>query len=210
MKHRLRGAVVSALFLVFAIPVSAHGATGRQMSFEEVVPASDLIVVGEVVRVPELAEYDPRTHEVFKRNVVRALEYLKGDGPPEIVVLTLGGSFRMPGEPRLQEMAYGGEPSLPGVGTKALFFLKRFGPSGDFMLYTATHGVRAVQPKFGQQEECARIVLRDVANMTPATQQAYHQLQSARGEASEVLLVPDCVPVNDLRRLVERSVRNTR
>src|SRR5438876_8539200 len=83
--------VISAVFLgglslTFASSV-------RQRSFEEVTVQASVVVLGRVVETPELGVYDKSTHHVYGRNRVQVEEYLKGQGPQEIQVLTFGGEF---------------------------------------------------------------------------------------------------------------------
>lgn len=203
--------VVTTILALGVLAAPTAASTSRQMTFEEVAPAADVIALAQVVSVPELGEYDAQRHEVIKRNVVRVEQYLKGKGPPQIVVETLGGLFRMPGgaSPEIQEMAYGGEPTLPSPGSRVLLFLKRFSGGAEFIIYTATHGVIRLEQRQPGAPTCAGVAFRDPRFMTPGALVAYRELV-ASGYTGSSQVFTDCVSTTDLPQLLEKVLHGAR
>jgi len=114
------------------------------MSFEQAAWYSEVVVLGMVVEIPEFA-VEVAQSGVVRRNRVRVEQYLKGHGPDEIAVITLGGKFvRETADGRVvREASTDGAPQLPAVGTEVVLFLR---PSSDgFVPSSWSHGVVPVQ-----------------------------------------------------------------
>ena len=115
----------------------------RHLSFEEAVNGAELVVLGRVAVTPDLAtlKADRRvnTHHVFKVE-----EYIKGDGPDELMVVTIGGKYWAETEkgPVLRE-AISTSPQLPAEGTEILLFLRN--TNEGYAIHSASHGVVRVE-----------------------------------------------------------------
>lgn len=200
-KRVKRVPLVSAALAFILAPLLAS--VVRPMSFEEATGYADVIVIGTVIAKPELAERDPVLGEVVRRNRVRAEEYLKGEGPAEIVVLSLGGKFVAEAStgPELQFMDYGGLPQLPPEGTDVLLFLRRATGPNAYVIVSATHGVRRIARDPSDHRPRVGLDLREP--LSPG-EGSGEQQESAQLPASGMRLYHEVVLVDDLKDLVKR------
>ena len=141
----------SSLFVVVTSGVLAGLATTalasvivNRMSFEDALSGSDLVVLGKVVESPEIGVFDPEIG-VRRQHTIWVKQYIKGEGPDEITVITAGGKFWKDTDEgrKLYEGSSDAAPQLPPEGTEVLLFLRSWG--GGYLIYSATHGVVPVK-----------------------------------------------------------------
>ncbi len=135
----------------------AHQLVVRHALVEVVEPrAAGRFEDGPRLEKPELARLDRHGRFAIRYNRVKVLEYLKGKGPKEITVITVGGPFEVetPAGTETQYMYGSGLPQLPQEGTDVLLCLRR-DPEG-YAIASSTHGVRPVQEGEGDQQPWVR------------------------------------------------------
>lgn len=196
-------------FVVFGLLLAAPMAGAsvvEQMSFEEATINADVVVLGTIREKPDLALRDPKSGEVVRLNRIHVERYLKGSAADEISLVLLGGKFIMqtPKGPEEQWVDYGGEPTLPGVGTTVLLFLKPFHSPNAFVLASVSHGIREVVPSAGNDERTVSLLFRHPELMPAAALQNYESLKAAGGNVSREL-VGATVTVSELKNLVDRA-----
>lgn len=173
------------------------------MSFEEATQLASVIAVGRVLESPEYGTsrgYPDGTSVVVRQHRFRVEEYLKGEGPMEITIETLGGKFIREVNGKQEELyqVSGGQPQLPEDGTEILVFLTPFGGPETFMICSASHGVVPVESVGG--EKIVRVALSDSEVMPPAVLES-HRRVCPEGSRD---LHGTIVPMNDLRLLIEK------
>jgi hypothetical protein len=182
-----------------------HGTRIQEISFEETSRTAEIVVVGRVVETPEFGTYDPKWGVVVRRHRFHVDEYLKGEGPAEIMIATLGGKYKRSHEGTLQD-AYevsAGQPQLPEGREDVLLFLTRHGDLEAFMICSASHGV--VPVKYAQEKGENRVVLAfgEPAVMPEAALAQYRRLQETGSATGELVSVE--VPLRDVKHLIERA-----
>lgn len=102
----MRRALAAALIAIaLVLPVSAGATLLVYMSDEELTARADAVVQAEVLDVESYR--DSRLHRVFTRVTLGVQQYLKGQGPDEVVVRVAGGvlgdlEYRVLGAPRFE------------------------------------------------------------------------------------------------------------
>jgi hypothetical protein len=104
-------------------------------SFEDAVRSSDIIIVGRVLESPGAAAL---RGNLGMRHLIEVEQYVKGRGPSELSLLTFNGCFeaQVKGNTEIQCVEGFPEPTVPDVGTAAVFFIsrQRFAPYGPGIL----------------------------------------------------------------------------
>jgi hypothetical protein len=180
------------------------------MSFEDTVTTADAVVLARVIESPEYGEvrtYHTGTTVVVRTHRVLVEQYLKGDGPAEIMIDTLGGKFHAVRDGKQMELyeQVGAQPQLPPVGAEVLLFVTRYGPPGNFMICSASHGVVLVrrQPD-GTRVAALRFSRPEVMPAPVST--VYDRTASVAGGGVEPFTAD--VAVSDLKDAVERAMHS--
>lgn len=204
--HRVWSTAVCTLIVAACALTVVHGTRIQEISFEETARTADIVVVGRTVESPEFGTYDSKWGIVVRRHRFHVEDYLKGEGPAEITIATVGGKYRRSHEGTVQE-AYevaAGQPQLPPEGKDVLLFLTRHGDLEAFMVCSASHGVVPVEQGPEKGERLVVLAFGEPAVMPETALTQYRRLQAAGGAAGE--LVSAEVPLRDVRQLVERAV----
>ena len=195
-----RAIAVATLFAATAVDA---GVVARQMSFEEVLRGSDAVVVGTVSESAEFAQTHPKLG-VIRNHTIQVEQYVKGDGPEEIVVVTRGGKYwaDTPEGKRLREAVSSSAPQLPPEGTDALLFLRSWG--NGYVIYSATHGVMALDTS-PEGTRTVTLLFREPMAMPPTTLAAYEN-GLASGVMPGDVSYSGVVPVQDLKTIAQRAL----
>jgi hypothetical protein len=195
------------VLIVSAVISTAAASRIVQMSFEEAAQAADIVVLGMVADNPELGIEEPASGVVVHTSRVRVDRYLKGTGPPEINVETIGGSFIADKDGRRERMTQvaAGQPQMPAVGSRILLFLTAYGSSGAYMICSASHGVRPIVRRPGSPEDTVDLAFERPDVMTPRAAADYHRVKALAPVAPGELFHDD-VPIAELHDLVSRAI----
>lgn len=195
------------VFWVLVAAVSAvQGSMIQEISFEETARIADIIVVGRSVESPEYGTYEPRSGVVVRRHRFQVHEYLKGTGPSEIEVATLGGKFQLEREGRLEDAVEvaGGQPQLPEEPVDMVLFLTGHGRVNAFMICSASYGVVRVKRNTETGESEVLLVFGEPEVMPEEALAQYRLLEQE--EPTEGRFVRARVAVRDLKRFVARAL----
>lgn len=197
--------------VVLAMASSAFGSTVVPMGFEETAAIADVIVLGHAIESPEFGFMDQRYGVVVRRHRFAVTRYLKGDGPPEIFVETLGGKFvdEVDGKQRVLIEPAGPQPQLPDVGTEALVFLTRYGAQNHFMICSASHGVRQVFSG-DKGQPAVQLDFQKPSVMTPRALQRYQRLLRSGQPLPPRALFSDVVSISEIEAVVQRVLDNAK
>jgi hypothetical protein len=137
--------LATMILAMIALWTVAFASRVIQMSFEEAARTAAVVVLGTLMESEEFGtvrKYSTGTTMVVRKHRFHVDEYLKGDGPSEIVVETLGGKYKreIDGKQSERYESVGGQPQLPEEGTAVVLFLTPFGAEGTFMISSASAG----------------------------------------------------------------------
>jgi hypothetical protein len=198
--------IASALLAAAIVATPTWASRVVQMGFEEAARSAGVIVIGRVTASDDAGTLHTRpggSTYVVRKHRIRVSEYLKGHGPSEIVVETLGGKFvqEVNGKPTELYSLAGGQPQLPEGQDQLLLFLSPHGGNDTFMISSASHGVVAVQHD-SKGCEIVQLVFGNPDVMPPAARQAFDRAESKSADE----LFPASVELKDLPALVQRAV----
>jgi hypothetical protein len=130
---RFRISLPYALLFIGSVSALSVPATAQSIpvTVEDLVPESDLIVLGVVTKTdPEAFEAGDDYKMVFTRHTLRVETYYKGSGPAEILLFTAGGfrTLKINGETRQTFAKVTGSEQVKD-GERIIAFL-RAGPGG--------------------------------------------------------------------------------
>lgn len=208
-------AVAAGLTVVLACSLGAGfvAAFGwRQMSVEEVVRVSDLIVLGKVTAKDPHETTGPHASGTFTRSTFKVEAYYKGEGPDEISVLTHGGVWTRPDGTETYTEVVGAEGVR--VGEELVAFLKA-GPGGYYFAGWGGNAKKTVTTNTETGERTVELLLRKRRYMSPAMQASFDEVERYDKDpnapvASELPYgkgVIEVVPVKNLAAKLAEIVR---
>ncbi len=166
--------LLTVLFVCGAAAGFVRAFGWRAMSVEEVVRASDLIVLGRVISKDAEVTTGPHASGTFTRSTFRVEAYYKGEGPEEISLLTHGGLWTDESGKKHETQA----PDTEGVreGEEMVAFL-RSGPGGYYFVGSNGNAKRLVtiDPKTGERVVELRLSKRRY--MGPAMQARFDEAE---------------------------------
>jgi hypothetical protein len=128
-------AQLACLTMATISPVWCSTMSRVDYSFEDAVRSADIIVVGRVLESPGAAAL---RGNLGMKHLIGVEQYIKGRGPSELSLLTFNGCFeaQVKGNTEIQCVTGMPEPTVPDVGTVAVFFIsgQRFAPYGPGFL----------------------------------------------------------------------------
>ena len=190
------------LTVVATVAPAMGSSVVQQFSFEEAVSGADLVVLGRVVETPDLAIRDSKrrinTHHTFEVE-----EYIKGNGPHELTVVTTGGKYWAETEngPVLRRVI-STAPQLPAEGTEILLFLRN--TDVGYAVYSASHSVVRVETD-AEGRRTVRLLFNRLECMPPDVRKRAETLRSEGYELEGRQLI-GVVPVSEVKHLARLAL----